>query len=107
MFADDFTKIEKTKIIPLRLFANFCNKIGTPFLSKMFYLQDYKYITSGFRWNLYGFIWSFTNKIYMRWGTYYKMNLNSAINKIQTDILLEKLGSDYDENGIPYWEQNG
>ena len=75
MFDDDFTKIEKTNVIPLRLFANFCNKIGTPFLLRMFYLQDYKYISSGFRWNLYGFIWKHTNSIYMRWGTYYKMNI--------------------------------
>lgn len=36
------------------------------------------------------------------------MRLKSAIKKAfeKNAELLERLGSDYDENGIPYWEKN-
>lgn len=30
--------------------------------------------------------------------------LDLQINKLKNDEVLERLGSDYDENGIPYWE---
>ncbi len=32
--------------------------------------------------------------------------LESAINKLRFDKVLDALGSDYDEHGVPYWENN-
>ena len=34
-----------------------------------------------------------------------EFSLEQYIDKIKTDELLDRLGSDYDENGIPYWEK--
>lgn len=38
-----------------------------------------------------------------------KLKLRLAIRRMLKDNreLLERLGSDYDENGIPYWENTG
>ena len=38
-----------------------------------------------------------------------KIKLRLAIRGMKRDNreLLERLGSDYDENGIPYWEKTG
>ena len=35
-----------------------------------------------------------------------EFNLDKAINKLKIDEVLYRLGSDYDENGIPYWENS-
>jgi hypothetical protein len=43
-------------------------------------------------------LYSFFLKLYLRWGTSYKLTIDSEV--------LDKLGSDYDENGIPYWENS-
>ena len=32
--------------------------------------------------------------------------LELAINELRVDKVLELLGSDYDEHGVPYWENN-
>jgi hypothetical protein len=34
-----------------------------------------------------------------------EFNLESAIHILKFDKVLDALGSDYDENGIPYWEK--
>lgn len=73
---DHSTPIHKTNILPLRWFANFCNHIGTPYIVKLFDLQE-KDITSGFRWKLYNLIWNSTWAIYMRWGTSYKLDMDA------------------------------
>lgn len=70
--------IHKTNILPLRWFANFCNFIGTPHLIRMFYMQEELNITSGARWKFHGFVWKWTNKIYNKWGTYYKLDINKT-----------------------------
>jgi len=62
----------KTKILPLRWFANLCNHIGTPHLTSMFNLQDYG-ITSGARWKFHSFIWKWTWAVYSKWGTAYEI----------------------------------
>ena len=37
-----------------------------------------------------------------------KVDIFASINKAfeENKELLEKLGSDYDENGVPYWDKN-
>jgi hypothetical protein len=57
--------------------------------------------TSGIIWNYHSFMWEWTNAVYKKWGTYYTLILD----ELKNDPILDKLGSDYDENGIPYWEK--
>ena len=35
-----------------------------------------------------------------------EFKIDLIINSLKHDEVLERLGSDYDENGIPYWEKN-
>lgn len=63
----------KTKILPLRWFANLCNHIGTPHIVKMFDMQENHGISNGFIWNYHSFIWNWTWKVYQKWGTTYKI----------------------------------
>ncbi|WP_339941569.1 hypothetical protein [Undibacterium luofuense] len=35
-----------------------------------------------------------------------EFKIESIIGKLQFDKVLEAIGSDYDENGIPYWEKH-
>ena len=44
---------------------------------------------------------SFFLHLYLKWGTTYQ------VIDWETDEVLKRLGSDYDENGIPYWEKTG
>ena len=54
-----------------------------------------------FRMRTYNWLYYVLDKPYSRWGKYYSMEFDDG------DIeLMERLGSDYDENGIPYWEKN-
>lgn len=42
--------------------------------------------------------------LYLKWGTTYEFDIEKFK---QNKELLDRLGSDYDENGIPYWEKTG
>lgn len=35
-----------------------------------------------------------------------EFKVSLAINLIKNDKVLDALGSDYDEHGVPYWEKN-
>jgi hypothetical protein len=62
-------KINKTKILPLRWFANFCSGIATTSLVKAMYLdEDGNY---GYRFKFHSKVWHYLDKPYQRWGTYY------------------------------------
>lgn len=34
-----------------------------------------------------------------------EFDLESVINKLKIDAVLDRLGSDYDADGIPYWDK--
>jgi len=97
--------IHQTNILPLRWFANACERIAYPHLTKSVYLdedQDY-----GFRYKYHAKMWSIFYKPYQRWGTYYSLELDQLIAGLKDDPVLDMLGSDYDEDGVPYWENEG
>ena len=52
-------------------------------------------------------MWSIFFKPYRRWGTYYSLELDELIAGLKDDPVLDMLGSDYDEDGVPYWENEG
>lgn len=83
-------KINKTKVLPLRWFANICGSISGWAIMRISYqdeLEDF-----GWRYKLHSAIWKITWPIYYRFGTFYEMDL-------------ENDGWDYDENSVPYWEK--
>ena len=55
-----------------------------------------------FRMRTYNWLYYILDKPYSRWGTYYRLEFDDLDRE-----LMERLGSDYDENGIPYWEKTG
>jgi len=99
------TKHEHTNILPLRWFANGIEFFAHYFLIKALRLDE-SGKTESFRYKIYAYL---SNKMYkpvIRWGTYYTLDkdwLKEIMNDPETQELMEMLGSDYDENGIPYW----
>ena len=77
------TRHEKTNILPLRWFANICERIGHYYLMKALRLDDAK--KYGQKYRLYSKIWSMLYKPYYRWGTYYKLDLNIFRESIDED----------------------
>lgn len=96
-------KVEKTKIIPLRWFGNLCGEVASNSLVKAFDLQEDDNLR--YRFKFHSKVWHYLNKPYTWWGTYYIVDIEAW--KIDPEIqdLLGRLGSDYDEDGIPYWEK--
>ncbi len=93
-------KVQKTRILPLRWFGNGCSNIATNSLVKAFDLQERD--NFGYRFKFHSKVWHYLNKPYEWWGTYYLVDMS----KIKDDPVLKRLGSDYDENGVAYWEKN-
>lgn len=100
------TKHQKTKIVPLRWIGNLFERFASNHLMAVVYLdEDGKY---GLKYRYHAFLWKYLNKPYELWGTYYMIDLNAmkkAWDEDGTNELLDRLGSDYDENGIPYWDK--
>ena len=84
------------------------------------YDEDNSFVPPKFdhlRIRTYNWLYNVLDKPYSRWGTYYSLDLDAlrkeawgegidpdAIDKLKSDEVLKRLGSDYDENGIPYWD---
>ena len=65
-------KINRTKILPLRWFANACSGIAIRSLVKAFDLdEDGNY---GYRFKFHSKVWHYFNKPYTKWGTYYTVD---------------------------------
>ena len=70
-------KINKTKILPLRWFANACSGIAIRSLVKAFDLdEDGNY---GYRFKFHSKVWKYLNKPYEKWGTYWVINRSQDI----------------------------
>ena len=99
---DDFgglvktTKVERTRILPLRWIGNICEDISTTSLEKTWSLQDQG--NFGYRLKFHNWVWNYVNKPYEWWGTYYKLDLS----ELKKDMSSPGW-NDYDENGHPYW----
>lgn len=69
------TKIEKTKILPLRWIGNFLGGYAGNHIVKCFDLDENNNL--GLRYKYHAKMWKFLNKPYERWGTYYKLDIDS------------------------------
>ena len=95
---DHSTKIQRTRIWPLRWIGNFLGGYAGNHLVKCFdYDEDGKY---GFAYKYHAKMWKYLNKPYTWWGTYYQLDIEGMIKD------LDGAGwDDYDEDGVAYWDK--
>lgn len=103
------TPKHKTNILPLRWFANWCNHLSAPFLATAVHIH-YEAMEgnahAGFKFHFNAFMYNFIDKPYKKWGTTYEVDMEKWKEYMKNDPVFGKLGSDYDEDGIPYWEKD-
>lgn len=68
------TKIENTKIFPLRWIGNFCGEYAGSHLIKAIDLDEDDSL--GFKFKYHSKMWRILNKPYSHWGTYYLLDLD-------------------------------
>jgi hypothetical protein len=66
------TKIEKTRIVPLRLISNWLGEIASGHLVKAVFLDEDG--EHGWRYKYHAKMWKYLNKPYEKWGTYYSID---------------------------------
>ena len=86
-------KVNNTNVLPLRWLANLCGEISGWAILKVAYLDEAK--NFGFRYSVYGALYSLTWPVYLRWGTFYRWDFDMSGDG----------WNDYDEDGVPYWEK--
>ncbi len=74
-FLGKFTKHEQTKILPLRWFANYCENRAHYHLEMFLYYDDRG--KRGFAFKCHGFLSNLLYKPYFKWGTLYKLEVDS------------------------------
>ena len=95
------TKIEKTRIWPLRVVGNLCGGFAGNHLFKALMLEEELDVDLGFRHKYHAKMWIMLNKPYSWWGTYYQLD----IEQMKKD--LEGSGwDDLDEFGKAYWDKD-
>ena len=100
------TKIQRTKIWPLRWIGNFFGGYAGNHLVKCFdYDEDGKY---GFAYKYHAKMWKYLNKPYEQWGTYYAIDLDGWKTELdQTKLDMSGDGwDDYDAFGKAYWDKD-
>jgi hypothetical protein len=76
-FLKKITKIEKTRVIPLRIIGNICGEFAGNHLVKAINLDEDGDL--GCRYRYHGKMWLILNKPYERWGTYYMMDFDQNL----------------------------
>lgn len=100
----NITKIEKTRIWPLRVIGNFCGEYAGNHLIKAINLDEQIDNDLSFRYKYHAKMWVILNKPYERWGTYYLVDTSSWLDQIIKDVSGQNW-DDYDKDGIAYWEK--
>jgi hypothetical protein len=93
------TKIEKTKIWPLRVIGNLCGGFAGNHLFKAILLDEDG--NNGWLYKYHGKMWATLNKPYRWWGTYYELDIKGL-----RDDLDGAGWDDYDEFGKAYWDKD-
>ena len=73
-FLKNITKVQKTRILPLRWIGNLCGEVASSSLVKAFDLQDQD--NFGYRFKFHCKVWKYVDKPYRWWGTYYTVDLD-------------------------------
>jgi hypothetical protein len=101
------TEHHRTKILPLRWIGNIFGEFAANHLMAVAYMDENEQY--GFRYKYHGFFWKYLNKPWEWWGTYYTIDLDLMKDAWDEELIkdtLDQIGSDYDENGKPYWEND-
>jgi hypothetical protein len=75
-FLSKSTKIEKTRIWPLRVIGNLCGGFAGNHLFKSLILDEDK--NYGLRYRYHAKMWKYLNKPYTWWGTYYTIDMKNV-----------------------------
>jgi hypothetical protein len=103
-FLSKSTKIQKTRIVPLRWIGNYLGGYAGNHLIKAIDLDEALDSNLGFRYKYHAKMWKMLNKPYTWWGTYYELDIKGMMD----DLKLDGAGwDDYDEFGKAYWENEG
>ena len=94
-------KIQKTKIIPLRLIGNLCGGFAGNHLFKALMLEEELDADLGFRHKYHARMWLILNKPYKMWGTYYLLDIEAMKKDLEGSEW-----DDYDESGKAYWDKD-
>jgi hypothetical protein len=82
-FLSRSTKIQKTRILPLRWIGNICGAYAGNHLVKCFdYDEEGKL---GFAYKYHAKMWTYLNKPYELWGTYYSVEWDKFTNSESQD----------------------
>ena len=73
-YLKNITKVQKTRILPLRWIGNLCGEVASNSLVKAFDLQDQD--NFGYRFKFHAKVWKYVDKPYRWWGTYYTVDLD-------------------------------
>jgi hypothetical protein len=76
-------KIEKTKNLPLRWFANLCEKPANYHLNKFLHYSDHDDYGLACRFHARLSYWLY--KPYLKWGTFYRLDLKEMKNTRRKD----------------------
>lgn len=72
----NFTKKEKTKILPLRWFANLCEKVAVYHLEMALHYDDRN--DHGIIFKCHAILSNIFYRPYFKWGTFYKMDIDKT-----------------------------
>lgn len=98
------TKIEKTKVLPLRWIGNISGEFAGNHLLKSVYMDE----DGNFSWRYkyHAKMYKILNKPYELWGTYYTIDMDAwgkELDQMKLDMS-DSGWDDYNEDGIPYWD---
>ena len=89
---DNSVPIHKSKP-PLRWIANWAGNLASRGILDISYMEENAY--TGWKYKVNLFLWNTFWPIYDRWGTVYIWDMDMSGPE----------WDDYDENGVPYWEE--
>lgn len=99
------TKIQKTKILPLRWIGNISGEFAGNHLVKCVNMdEDQEY---GLAYKYHAKMWKYLNKPYEWWGTYYTIDMDAwkrDLDQMRLDMS-DDGWDDYDEFGKAYWDK--
>ena len=101
------TKIQRTRVWPLRWIGNFCGEFAGNHLVKAINLDEELDSNLGLRYKYHAKMWIILNKPYTLWGTYYMVDMQAWKEHLdQLKIDMSDSGwDDYDEFGVAYWDK--
>jgi hypothetical protein len=102
------TKIERTRILPLRWIGNISGEFAGNHLVKAIDLDEELDSNLGFRYKYHAKMWVILNKPYEWWGTYYTIDMDAwkkDLDQIKIDMSDEGW-DDYDAFGKAYWDKD-